>query len=82
VSAKAGTTPAIDFDIETSDNQTDWHTLAQVPQVNDPTIPSGGSYRHPVVQLTNMGAFIRIHNPDGMASGTSLTIQVDVDLKN
>jgi len=83
VTAKSGTSPTLDANIETSHNETDWHHIADIPQVNDPTIPASGRYVHAVYQLTNFGPFIRFQYPaPGGSSTPSLTTEVRVALKN
>ena len=81
VTAKSGTSPTLDFDIESSHDDADWHKHSDVPQVNDPTIGTG--YMHTVHQITGMGKWIRISYPNPGGSDTpSLTCEVVVVLKN
>ena len=76
ISVTANDTSGVhDLDIETSDDQTDWHKLVDVTQINNPTVPADGRFEVDAVQLTNFGKFIRLNNPGGITSGTSLTLE-------
>lgn len=82
VTAKSGTTPSIAFDIETSHDESDWHKHTDVTTITDPTVTT--SHYADAVQLTNLGQFIRINNPDGVggSSTPSLTCEAIIVLKD
>jgi hypothetical protein len=78
-SAKSGTTPQLDLDVEISGDETNWHKLDDIPQINDPTVTS--TYRHAAYEVPALGMFLRVNNPVAMGSSDTLTIEVKVMLK-
>lgn len=72
VTAKSGTTPTVDFDVETSDDETNWHKLEDITQINDPDVAS--QYNHPAHKVTNFGKFIRVNNPAAVTGSGSFTM--------
>lgn len=78
VTAKAGTSPTLDFDVETSHDNSDWHKDSDVTQISDPTV----SYYAPVVKLTGCtGKYIRLNPTVGGSSSPSMTVDASVVLK-
>ena len=81
VTAKGGTSPAVDLDVETSEDGTNWFKLQDVTQISDPTI---GTTVPPAVQVSNFGKRIRLNNPDGMSGSSTptMTLSADIVVKN
>ena len=80
VTAKAGTSPTIDFDVQTSHDNSEWHHDSDVTQINDPTVTSG--YYAPAVKLSNsIGKYIRLNPTVGGSSSPSMTVTAKIVLK-
>tara|TARA_B100000029_G_scaffold20789_3_gene21042 strand:- start:6817 stop:7173 length:357 start_codon:yes stop_codon:yes gene_type:complete len=78
VTDKSGTSPTIDFDVETSPDNSDWHKDSDVTQINDPTT----TYYAPVVKVTEcMGKYIRLNPTVGGSGSPSMTVTAQVVLK-
>ena len=80
VTAKAGTSPTLDLDVEMSDDNTNWHKKSDVTQISDPTV----TFRADVVSVTNLGQYIRLNNPTapGGSSTPTMTVDAFIILKN
>jgi len=76
--AKVGSTPQLDLDVEVSSDQSSWHKYSDIPQLNDPTM----TYYAPAVLVSQLGEYIRVNNPAGMTSGTSMDVEVKIMLKS
>lgn len=71
--AKAGTTPAVTFDVETSHDNTDWHVDSTIPVITDPTVP----FNAPVHRIVGaLGKWIRLNNPAAPTGSGSPTLTV------
>jgi len=78
VTAKAGTSPTIDFDVQTSHDNSEWHKDSDVTQINDPTV----TYYAPAVKISNcIGKYIRLNPTVGGSSSPSMTITATIVLK-
>jgi hypothetical protein len=78
--AKSGTTPEINWDVETSWDGTDWHKHTDITQILDPTV----THYADVVTISNIAKFLRLKAPVGVeGTGTpTLTQQIVVHLKD
>jgi hypothetical protein len=80
VSAKSGTSPTADWDVQTSPDDSAWHQHGNIPQVNDPSVTT--VYRHAVHHVTNLGKYLRVDLPSmGGSSTPSLTTEIKIILK-
>ena len=78
VTAKSGTSPTIDFDVQTSHDNDEWHKDSDVTQINDPTV----AYYAPVVKLTGcIGKYIRLNPTVGGSSTPTMTVTAKIVLK-
>ena len=78
VTAKAGTSPTIDFDVETSHDNGEWHKDSDVTQISDPTT----DYYAPVVKIANsLGKYIRLNPTVGGSGSPSMTVTAKIVLK-
>jgi hypothetical protein len=78
VTAKAGTSPTVDFDVQTSPDNSEWHKDSDVTQISDPTV----TYYAPVAKVANsMGKYIRLNPTVGGSSSPSMTVTAKVVLK-
>ena len=78
VTAKAGTSPTIDFDVQTSHDNSEWHKDSDVTQISDPTV----AYYAPVVKIANsMGKYIRLNPTVGGSGSPSMTVTAKIVLK-
>ena len=81
VTAKAGTSPTVDFDIQTSHDNSAWHKHTSMTQLNDPTVTT--TYRAPAETLSNLGKFVRIISTAvGGSSTPSLTCEAEATFKD
>ena len=80
VTAKAGTSPTIDFDVQTSHDNSEWHKDSDVTQISDPTVST--AYLAPAVKVTScIGKYIRLNPTVGGSSSPSMTVTAKVVLK-
>tara|TARA_R110002012_G_scaffold2391_10_gene11645 strand:+ start:1328 stop:1684 length:357 start_codon:yes stop_codon:yes gene_type:complete len=78
VTAKAGTSPTLDFDVQTSHDNSDWHRDSAVTQISNPTT----TYYAPAIKIANsMGKYIRLNPTVGGSSSPSMTVTATVVLK-
>ena len=78
VTAKAGTTPTLDFDVETSHDNSDWHKDSDVTQISNPST----DYYAPAIKIANsMGKYIRLNPTVGGSGSPSMTVTATIVLK-
>ena len=78
VTAKAGTSPTLDFDVQTSHDNSEWHKDSDVTQISDPTV----AYYAPAVKLSNsIGKYIRLNPTVGGSGSPSMTVTAKIVLK-
>ncbi len=79
VTAKGGTTPTLDLDVETSPDNSSWFKDSDITQINDPTV----TFNAPVHTVNEVGKFLRVGLPTGaVSSGASFTINGWLVLKS
>lgn len=80
VTAKAGTSPTIDFDVQTSHDNSEWHKHVDVSTISDPTVTT--PYYVDAVKLSNsIGKYIRLNPTVGGSSSPSMTVTAKIVLK-
>tara|TARA_Y100000310_G_scaffold345002_1_gene461091 strand:- start:6605 stop:6973 length:369 start_codon:yes stop_codon:yes gene_type:complete len=81
VTAKSGTSPTLDLDVECSDDEDtgNWHKEGDITQINDPTV----TFLAPVHKVTNMGKWLRLNSPavPGGSSSPQMTVTAFAVLK-
>lgn len=81
VTAKGGTSPTVDIDVESSHDNSNWHKHTDVTQLNDPTV----TFYQAVTSLTNLGQYLRLTVPAGDVGGSAtptMTVTATLVLKD
>ena len=79
--AKGGTSPTVDIDVESSHDNSNWHKHTDITQISDPTV----IYYQTVTTLSNLGRYIRLTVPAGGVGGSAtptITVTAVVVLKD
>ena len=79
VTGKAGTSPTLDLDVETSPDNEDWHKDSSITQISDPTLTY---YADAVKVAICIGKYIRLRSTAVCGSGSpSMTVTARVVAK-
>ena len=77
ITARSGTTPVMDADIQTSHDNTDWHKHTAITTITDPTI----TYYADVIKVTNLSKYLRL-NITLTGSTPTMTTEITMILKD